>query len=234
MSSDPEGVAKPCLYLNKGARLNFLLIGDSHAASLSSTVKKVSQKVNANLYVSTYAGCPFVLRNQVKLFHEEFKISENCLLQNDSISQLVLQQKITTVIYTQRSTSLYVSNNSFDDKVKFYSMVNASLNDLGRSVERIVFVGITPEYKIKNFLLYSLFGGDGSFLQVPMENNSYWMKSLRSSGIEYLDVMKLFCNNMSCQNSIKGKWLFHDGNHLSTLGADKIGKVLIQQLSGYK
>lgn len=234
MSSDPEGVTKPCLYLNKGAKMNYLLIGDSHAASLSSTVKKVSQKVNANLYVKTYAGCPFVLRNQVKLFHKEFRVSENCLLQNDSISKLVLQQKITTVIYTQRSTSLYVSNDAFNDKVKFYSMVNASLNDLGRSVERIIFIGITPEYKIKNFLLYSLFGGEGTFLQVPMENNSYWMKSLGPSGIEYLNVMEVFCSNMSCKNSINGRWLFHDGNHLSTLGAEKIGEILFQQLSGYK
>ena len=230
MISEPEGVAKPCLYLQKGASENYLLIGDSHAASLSSTIKKVSQKVNANLYVSTYAGCPYVLRNQTKHFHGGFNISENCLLQNESISQLVLREKITTVIYAQRSTSLYIPNKESKDRVKFFTMLNASLKDLSTNVERVIIIGITPEYKIKNFILNSFFGSKGAFNPVPIEDNRYWSISLRSSDIVYLDVMKLFCKSFSCQNSIDGKWLFHDGNHLSKFGADKIGEVLLQKL----
>jgi len=209
----------PCAYTVNTPDRSILLFGDSHAAVLSKSFVALARKENVNLYVLTYAGCPFR-----PAFPD---LTSGCVLHNKAILRFLENHKIDTAFYSQRSPKVYVVPSSEKNR---HELVNGTLSELDKVqslVRKLVFVGVSPEYTPKNTVLASLLGIHGEFDLRAFMDNEILKVATRRTKIEYVDIYKLLCDQRNqCKTRMGNSWLFHDTNHLSIAGANLVTRQL--------
>jgi peptidoglycan/LPS O-acetylase OafA/YrhL len=220
-SSETIDKRQPCLYFN-GVGKNYLLIGDSHSASLSKTMVSISKLNNANIFVWTHTSCPFITKKNAKSTKLDL-VSESCLKHNQRILQFLQNTEIDTIFYTQRSSSSYVKLSLESNLSQFRFQILQGLATLEQYASELIFVGVTPEYVDSFTFLNYLRKDEGKFSELPWNDNQYWKKVLKASKTHYVDIYSVFCRSKTwCVNQLDGQWLFEDLNHLSILGGQLV------------
>jgi peptidoglycan/LPS O-acetylase OafA/YrhL len=213
--------SRPCLYQSPGSKRNYLLIGDSHASTLSKAFVSLAKSDSANLYVFTYAGCPFILDAvglEEKASYPYF--SNDCFKHNAQILHFLDNVQVETVIYTQRSNSSYVVPQSERVRTKVNQKISSELFKLHTFERRVIFIGITPEYIPVETILQRLSEISGQYSIIPALDDKYFKNLFSKSNIQYVELYSSFCTkSRKCMNRKDGNWLFEDSDHLSESGA---------------
>jgi peptidoglycan/LPS O-acetylase OafA/YrhL len=223
---------QPCRYSSGMSDKNFLLIGDSHAGHLSQTIIRIGRIETANVYVFTHSACPFII-DQTFFSNKDYYplFTLECMQHNRAILNFMNDVKIDTVFYTQRSTVPYVLPNTLQSREKLNYSIMQGLTKLEFYANKLIFLGITPEYVSIDSLVLKLFGSRGFYHQIPSLDNNYWRNALSSSEMKYVDLYGKFCTSMTlCKNQIDGEWLFVDNDHLSQAGGRFIEPEIIKSL----
>ena len=211
----------PCKYGDFNSGKSILLIGDSHAASISRAIISLGDSNEMNTFVFTFSGCGFVLSD--KEFNSSFSypfLTPDCIRHNQSILNFIQKSKPTVVIYANRSSSIMVFPNNFTSRTQYKEMIAKNLKVLMNENIDIIHIGSTPELLPSRTVFQDGFRNKAIFSKIPFEDNSFW-KSNRMTNY-YLDTLDIFCPEKVCRNNSSEGWLFQDGDHLSELGANKL------------
>ncbi len=223
---------RPCLYSFGMSDKNFLLIGDSHAGHISQTIIRIGKIEKANVYVFTHSACPFIIEQTFFSNKDYYPLfTSECMQHNRAILNFMNDVRIDTVFYTQRSTVPYVVPKTWQIREKLNRSIMQGLIKLENHADKLIFIGITPEYVSVDSLVLKLFDSRGFYHQIPSLDNDYWRNALSSSELKYVDVYGKFCKSMTlCKNQIDGEWLFIDNDHLSQAGGKLIEPEIIKFL----
>jgi peptidoglycan/LPS O-acetylase OafA/YrhL len=210
----------PCEFRNSLNHHSILLVGDSHAAQISQTMKRVSKNLNYNLFV--WSHCDFQLIDSGNMQEK------SCLENNGRILDWIRNERPTYVVISQRMHS----NTPKEDVM---SGIFAALN-LGSNV---IFIGNNPVFSDgAKFLTNELIGkyDPPKVLEMKsMDQDSIFAahKFEFLAGIPrvtYIDTLSLICKNNICSRYKDGKWLYWDAGHLSISGAALIEPNLLDAI----
>ena len=220
-SPQPNINPEPCKYGNHNSGKSILLIGDSHAASISRAIISLGNSNEMNTFIFTFSGCSFVLNS--KDFNSSYSyqhLTPDCIKHNQSILNFVQDSKPTVIIYTHRSSSIMVYPNNLKSRTQYNEMVLKNLKVLMKEKIDIIHIGSTPELWRLGVVLQDGLGNRGIFSNIPFEDNSYWENN-KVTGY-YLNTLNIFCPKKVCRNKSNEGWLFHDPEHLSEIGANSL------------
>ena len=219
-TSVPSAKFKPCKYGNHGSGKSILLIGDSHAASISSAIISLGELNFMNTYISTLAGCGFVLSNRdFKASYTYPYLNADCLQHNQSIRSYVKNSQPTVIIYMSRSSSVMVTPNNYESRIQYKEMVLKSLKVLIMEGAKVIHIGSTPEFLQVSRIQEALNLGINYSL-IPFEDNEFWISNIVAT--HYLETLDIFCAGRICSNKSGRDWLFEDADHLSYTGENKL------------
>jgi peptidoglycan/LPS O-acetylase OafA/YrhL len=220
-SPQPKINPEPCKYGNHNSGKSILLIGDSHAASISRAIISLGNSNEMNTFIFTFSGCSFVLNS--KDFNSSYSyqhLTPDCIKHNQSILNFVQDSKPTVIIYAHRSSSIMVYPNNLKSRTQYNEMVLKNLKVLMKEKIDIIHIGSTPELWRLGVVLQDGLGNRGIFSNIPFEDNSYWENN-KVTGY-YLNTLNIFCPKKVCRNKSNEGWLFHDADHLSEIGANSL------------
>ncbi len=212
---------EPCKYGNHNSGKSILLIGDSHAASISRAIISLGNSNEMDTFVFPYQGCGFVLSNkdfQPSYFYPF--LTPDCIKHNQSILNFIQINKPTVVIYAHRSSSIMVSPNSFRSRTQYNEMVAKNLKVLMKENTELVHIGSTPELLPYLTVVQDRLNFKSKFSKIPFEDHSFW-ESNRVTDY-YLNSLDIFCPEKVCRNNSSEGWLFHDRDHLSEIGSNRL------------
>jgi peptidoglycan/LPS O-acetylase OafA/YrhL len=212
---------EPCRYGNFNSGKSILLIGDSHAASISRAIISLGNLNEMDTFVFTFQGCGFVMSN--KDFNPAFAypyLTPDCIRHNQSILNFIQKSKPTVVIYASRSSSIMISPNNLISRTQYKEMIAKNLKVLMKENIDIIHIGSTPELLPYRTVLQDGLSYRIKFSKIPFEDNVFW-KSSRVTDY-YLDTLEIFCPEKACRNNSSEGWLFQDGDHLSEIGANSL------------
>lgn len=211
----------PCKFINTSGSHSILLVGDSHAAQISQTLKKVAMDLHYNLIV--WSHCDFQLIDTGNMQEP------SCLANNARILELIKEAKPDYVVISQRMHSI-------TPEADVLSGVNAALN-LG---SKVIFVGNNPVFgDASKYLTNVIIGKYSPPKVVPiayMDKDSIiaarkfqFLASIPH--VTYIDTLSIFCENGLCERFKNGQWLYWDAGHLSIYGANMIQSELYRAIS---
>jgi peptidoglycan/LPS O-acetylase OafA/YrhL len=220
-SPQPNVNPEPCKYGNHNSGKSILLIGDSHAASVSRAIISLGNSNDMNTFVFTFQACGFVLNSRdFKSSYSYPYLTPDCLKHNQSILNFVLDSKPTVVIYAHRSSSIMVSPNNSKSRTHYNEMVLKNLKVLMKKNTEVIHVGSGPELLPIVTRVQDWKNSKSTFSDIPFKDNSFWENNKVTD--YYLNTLNIFCPKKVCSNnSVKG-WLFHDADHLSEMGANSL------------
>jgi len=232
MKNEFNPLATPCLYKSSNSKSNLLLIGDSQAASISKTVVDIGLANNADVYVFTYSGCPFITNTkglEMNFNYPYFNVG--CLRHNKQILEFLSTIKIDTIIYKSADASNY----SYPNSLNGGKVLNLKLLSEWHKIEsfdsKLIFLGITPLYLGTNSVIGHYLRNKPNYSLYPSIDNEYWKFALASGRTTYVDIFQLFCSSpKNCHNKIANNWLFVDTNHLSQFGGALIKPYIVIHL----
>jgi hypothetical protein len=218
---------EPCAYGDPDLKRSVFLIGDSHSASLSRAVIQLSNKLGARTYVFTFSGCRFFLSNNaLPLNYTISEISRKCIAHNLRIMRFIQLKNPNLVIYSQRSSSIYLDPNTAATRLSYNNLIINNLMSLPNSKKNLIVIGSGPELQTGKSILQVLSATKVKYSQIPFYDNLYWKSKSISLRFHYIDTIKIFCPNMSCHNSSNGHYLFQDKDYFSYNGALLVMKNL--------
>ena len=219
-SPQPNINPEPCKYGNHNSGKSILLIGDSHAGSISKAIISLGDSNDMNTFVFTFAGCGFVLNNKdFKSSYSYPNLTPDCIKHNQSILNFVQDSKPTVIIYAHRSSSMVSPNNS-KSRTQYNEMVLKNLKFLMRENIEIIHIGSEPELLPIVTLVQAWKNSKSKFSNIPFEDNSFWENNRVTD--YYLSTLNIFCPKKACRNNSNEGWLFHDADHLSEIGANSL------------
>ena len=221
MSSSPDINSEPCKYGNQKSGKSILLIGDSHAASISKAIISLGDSNDMNTFIFTFAGCGFVLNNKdFKSSYSYPSLTSDCIKHNQSILNFVQNNKPKVIIYYNRSSSGRVSPNNLKSRTQYNEMVLKNLKVLMKENIEVIHIGSGPELLPIVTRVQDWENSKAKFSNTPFEDNSFWENN-RVTGY-YLSTLNIFCPKKVCRNNSNEGWLFHDADHLSEIGANSL------------
>jgi hypothetical protein len=225
LASEENIKTEPCKYGNHKSGESILLIGDSHAASISRAIISLGNSNNMDTFIMTFRGCSFVLNS--KDFNSSYSyphLTPGCVKHNQSILNFVRNNKLTVIIYSYRSSAPYVYPNNLGSRTHYNEMVLKNLKVLMKEDIKAIHIGSVPELLPIETRLQEWLGFKAKFSNIPNEDNNYWEDKFVAD--YYLNTLKIFCPKGVCTNDSTKGWLFHDADHLSELGAKSLIKGL--------
>jgi hypothetical protein len=220
-SPQPNVNPEPCKYGNHNSGKSILLIGDSHAASVSRAIISLGNSNDMNTFVFTFQACGFVLNSRdFKSSYSYPYLTPDCLKHNQSILNFVQDSKPTVVIYAHRSSSIMVSPNNSKSRTHYNEMVLKNLKVLMKKNTEVIHVGSGPELLPIVTRVQDWKNSKVRFSNIPFEDNSFWENNTVTD--YYLSTVNIFCPKKVCRNNSTKGWLFHDADHLSEIGANSL------------
>ena len=139
---------------------------------------------------------------------------------NQSILNFVKSNKPTVVVYAHRSSSIMVTPNDLRSRTQYNEMVAGNLEVLMKENLDLIHIGSVPELlpivtRIQDWLKF-----ESNYSDTPFEDNIYWDANNVTN--YYLNTIDIFCPGNICRNNSPEGWLFHDTNHLSEIGANRL------------
>jgi peptidoglycan/LPS O-acetylase OafA/YrhL len=217
-SYPPHIISEPCRYGNHKSGESILLIGDSHAASISGAIVSLGNSNNMDTFIFTFSGCSFVLNSKdFKYSYTYPYLTRDCMQHNKSILNFVRKNKPTVVIYNYRSSSAYVYPNQLRSRTQFKEMVLKNLEVLLNEDIESIHIGSVPELLPIETRVQDWLSHKSKFSNIPNEDNKYWENKFPAR--YYLNTVNIFCPKGVCSNKSTKGWLYYDDDHLSDLGA---------------
>lgn len=221
LSSQPYVNPEPCKYGNHKSGESILLIGDSHAASISRAIISLGDSNNMDTFIFTFSGCSFVLDSKdINSSYSYPYLNRDCIEHNQSILNFVRDNKPTVIIYSYRSSAPYVYPNNLDSRTHYNEMVLKNLKVLMNEDIKAIHIGSVPELLPIETRVQDWLGLKAKFSNIPNEDNNFWEDNFAAD--YYLNTLNIFCQKGVCANNSTKGWLFHDYHHLSELGAKSL------------
>ncbi|MBP2700350.1 acyltransferase [Vibrio parahaemolyticus] len=231
---------KPCIIGNK-ANISAVIIGDSHALSLSESLLDQFDLKKEGVVGYYRASCPFILNVKNKSHH-----NFNCTKSNKLHIQEIMSKYKGVPVYIINRTSGYIYGFHSPDTPEVYfdhdykTVSKPFLNEFSKYYEQtmcsiaknnpVYITTPTPEMPFnipkemaKKEMLnnrpyeYDLdvkkYNTRNAFIRGLMD------KVHQKCGVTILNVGPYFCNSEKCISSINGDSLYYDDNHLSVFGS---------------
>ncbi len=198
-----------------------LLVGDSHAGSISLATLNFIEDDKKEFYIRTLPGCYFNFSNPKMLSYLK-SYTIDCKHQNQLVKDIINSKNGGTLILSQRQSRFYVG----DDLNNVSNFVRERMIDLSAIQKlgwKILVVGPIPE--LYNYSLVESFFAN-KWDGIPELESRMVASALKNSRIFYLDSVRVLCGAGKCnQDSL---WrLYWDSDHLNAYGS----RILAQQIS---
>jgi peptidoglycan/LPS O-acetylase OafA/YrhL len=234
----------------------FILVGDSHAGRYAYIFEKLAEKRNHNVRVISGRWCAPLIHWRVR--GNEIAPNSKCFPSMEEELRALAESSVKTIVlaaewgnYTQGYR--YGSNiinyqytgeeslESFSTKESFQRALIDTVSFLKSINKRVFIISPVPEYQFSvptSLAKAKLHGLDVSSLNLPIDEyekrNIEFFQSLDSeqfTNVEVLNVEKLLCNQSSCLPYDGNHMPFYsDGNHLSSVGLQKVGHYLYNEI----
>jgi peptidoglycan/LPS O-acetylase OafA/YrhL len=238
----------PCVYSVANPKGEALLIGDSHAASLFQTFAESMALEGFSSFVWQKNGCQFITRKSISSKYADLlrygeTISgekQTCFSHNESIVRWIKMHPKAMVFVSQRSTSIKPSAISESD---YRRIVFSNLLYLKTLSASLTVIGPNPEFPdTSKFFTGGLLVWQkayippksfpsSSMIAQPVVDNAFYLASLPSKGIGYINSIVPFCKLEVCTRWHSSKWLWTDSDHLSVYGAERLKPYIRQQIA---
>jgi peptidoglycan/LPS O-acetylase OafA/YrhL len=193
-----------------------LLIGDSHAASISEAVISAYLKINpkGSVFVWSKSGCPFL---------NDDNINRTCDINRDFIIDLIKTEKPTEIVISNAITRyLYIEN--LND---LPPGLGGKLKEVGLSYQR-TFVYL-DQLQIPIYIVHEIPKLDPTLLQKSVNLSKVQSKlieilessTLNLSNVRFIDLSKVICPNSLCSRLVNEESIYLDGDseHLTGSGS---------------
>lgn len=234
--------AELCEYPIYKSRGSILLVGDSHAGSISRTFIRAAHANGFSASTFMWRGCPAISRkNSVNLKEEDRGFFETLFVKKIPPQYCPhYMGEVTKILNKKPFASIVVTSDcSWCNTKELYALGKTSL-DISADQNNVVFIGQTPVFK------YPLSFGASAFTPFTdkspvgrneMEDSSYFQneffsKFLGGTNVKFISAHQIFCNPLQCNVYENGKYLFADYNHLSLAGAELLYDELDMFLGG--
>jgi len=217
----------PCDYKPISSTGKLLLIGDSHAASISSAVVKSANASSLTAEVWTASACPFILRRTL----ENINVKEGwdyCLRHNEKVFNYISSSHPEAVIITFRSP-YFVPGYLPISEMEFRSIILENIRLVSELKGEVLVVGPVPEFRINPIIKSSWSKSIDTYFET-IENPLFWKNMSSQLEFTYIDAAKQFCKIRDCKNKDSNGWYYEDGGHLSIYGASLLISDLIEFL----
>ncbi len=234
----PEGVRKRQLDVmgrEDSGSPDFLLWGDSHAEMFARVFDELAKEYGVTGWHASYSATPPLLDAYVYKNKSRSDIRKEF---NDEMFQLVLEQKIDTVVLSafwarysaDRGDSNYNLSNNTDEKIEiFRDKFLKTMNYFKDNGVKVWIVKDVPSYSYD--VPYRLAKNEtyGDVNNVYQDFPEYKNRSkviddiIKKIDYDLVSVINfddIFCHNSRCVTSYDGHSLYVDSNHLSTYGQD--------------
>jgi hypothetical protein len=203
--------------MNKPGGNTILLIGDSHAGSLSKVVISVGEKSKVNTVIWTHSGCPLLINKEFRnitptqrdVCNENFKRTLSWISRNKPDLVLV-SVRITSTNQVQDFEEALRRLSKLDTTIVGFQQV-PTFPSMGPYFE-FKSIAKTRDEFIKAFPIRE-FKKSEKFRKITDD-------VLGNLNIEVIPVWPLFCDYSKCSRFLNGDWLYVDDNHLSVEGAE--------------
>ena len=221
---DPAEWAESCI-LTDGEKV--FLWGDSHAAALSSGLRRQWP----NLSQMNSSGCPPIAN---KLFVKR----PNCKTFNDEILSVIKkQQPAILILHANWSSYDFTKAELFDTLITLKKLSPAS---------QITILGGSPQWKpdLPRSILKSNMDTSSveQWLKISNANEILTVdENIKDIGLQasvnFISILDKICIEDRCLALVKGKSglepLVWDSSHLTSSGADKLGKIIKNEIAEY-
>ena len=216
---------------------SFVLLGDSHAASLINAFDEIAIRNNFNYINLSFPGCGlgYVISN----------IKNNCTNHLNLIEELAKQnyfKKIPLVIFTLRHRDQLLNDkNVIVEKLNLYPHLTF-LDFLSKNTNKMIIIEPIPAWKFnipKKIAKKVKYLNSNEYFEITQDEKKF-KKSLKNimdkyeklsqkSSVDLFYSSKIFCGKYKinmCSANFKDGVFYMDDNHLSILGS----KMLVNEL----
>ncbi len=215
----------PCIYKPISTNGRLLLIGDSHAAAISSAVVKSANASSLTAEVWTASACPFILRRTL----ENFNVKEGwdyCLRHNEKVFNYISSTHPEAVVISFRSP-YFVPGYLSVSEMEYRSIILKNIRLVSELKTKVLIVGPVPEFRI-NPIIKSIRSNSIDTYFETIENPLFWKNNSSQLEFTFIDAAKPFCRGKECKNKNLNGWYYEDGGHLSIYGASLLSSNLIE------
>lgn len=227
----PLAVRDSCEYL--GERIEWAVIGDSHAVELTYALAKELEKDNIGVKHFSYSAC--IPSYMGSAGHS------NCVAwYNNVVNYLKESKNIRNVVIIHRYSLGVSADFSENDKQSqaVLSSLSTLINELASHKSKIYIYQPVPDLPntvsniiTKNYLLGKEIDKIPSRLKVEYDKKNqqtinFFKMSSFPSNVEVLDSKTVFCDPSKCYATKNGKALYLDDNHPSIFSAEKLVKLI--------
>ena len=236
----------PCRYKSHSSLngIENMLIGDSHAESLSKVFSDVVHEKSKAYTIWTKGNCPFILRDTLQ--RPEYKevlaslnvIDEgiSCLDHNQQILDSVHDRALTRIWVTNRNMQGYRSTFSWNvQSGDLQKLIALNLEKLAYATFGVVYIGPVPEKVYGDIpthrLLWQLDRGYASNFRIkdlpagPFDDNQFFAKVALPLNAIYIDPIEIFCSTSYC-NLGRDYQFYSDSHHLNVPGSQRLRSKL--------
>jgi hypothetical protein len=237
---------EPCVIGNRSS-IKAIVVGDSHADALLTSVASSIDLNNFGLLVVVRASCPFILGASNKK-----EIDSECKRSNDYNLKLINSQYSGLPVFVINRTSVYIYGQSDPSRVKNgdnspfiyftepFNLVNDELlNEYSdhyidsicklSKTNKVYITTPVPEMRLnvpktmaKNMLLNNDYSDVAISLEMYQKRNEFAFNLINkvksACDASILNTEKYLCNGKHCIGSKDGRPLYFDGVHLSEYG----------------
>ncbi|OOS03212.1 hypothetical protein B0188_06835 [[Haemophilus] felis] len=229
-----------CVIGDESIKPSFILIGDSHAASLAVALEEMAKKENKSFLLSVHSGCPLIF-NQT-----QDETSKECLKKNSSTLEILAQYKDIPAVILNRYSSYLLGSNETNDMIRRVNMSELETKKVAEGlrngackvakqtqtywVSAIPEIGINvPETMMRNIF----YRKDFSEITIPLSEYqkrnqviiSIQKQAEKECGIEIIDISSMLCDKNVCHTSYNQEIYYGDDDHLNIWGARKISPL---------
>ena len=193
-----------------------LLIGDSHAASISEAVISSYLKINplGSVFVWSKSGCSFLVDDNT---------NRTCDMNREFIINLIRSEKPTEIVVSNAITR-YLNIDNLNDLPRG---LRDKLNEVGSSYQRTF--DYLDQLRIPIYIVHEIPKLDPTLRQNSVDLGKVQSKlievlessTLNSSNVRFIDLSKIICPNSLCSRLVESESIYLDGDpeHLSGRGA---------------
>jgi hypothetical protein len=205
-----------CISGDLNAKKKLMLVGDSHAASISEAVISAFLKLNpdGSVFVWSKSGCPFLVDNNP---------NRNCDTNRDFILDLIDKEQPSEMIIANAITRyLGVTDTSY---LPFG--LKGRLNQVELSYQRTYFV--LDQRQIPIYIVHEIPKLDPLLKKDSVKLGKVQSKlnellesaALSSSNVSFIDPSEVICPNKLCSRMVNNKIIYLDGDpeHLTGSGS---------------
>lgn len=242
---NPEGLSQCVIGARVRPELDFALWGDSHAGAIAITVGGAANSGGKTGLQLTTDDCPPLLKTRVRIGRqlndcETRNEAAFALLQKHRIRQVILAGAWVQYIGDNKTVELSIEPNVTDDTVaSFRRALKYTIGRLQALGIDAVIVGPVPD--IGWNVPYVLAAAEkrkevlpdgpplGDFLASQREVIPI-LRELENDGFYVMYPHEVLCQS-TCIVQLDGQLLYRDREHLTTVGAELLRPMLVEQLS---